>query len=786
MFNEHVSDEYKIFNSIFFVLKFLLNHSNDEALPMNDKLRFILAITSFLLLMSGLEIVAGYAVYSALEPDRQRDLVEILAPHTELIAELGLLLLMILGIVFAVAYHVYVKSPLRIAEGIRIVLNANRYHRIVPTGPPEIQLLAQAVNNLAEHGEALARDLEAKVAQAKSSVEEEKNRLAALMSELTQGILACNADGRILLYNEHARQALCPPDNPQDGTAASLVGLGRSIFAIIDRNLLVHALEGMRARLEKDEADPNAQLVFTSRTGQLVRARLAPVRAATPPTLDEAQRHPLDSAAALSRMDAGKDASVSQSPQAAAPAIGGFVMTLENITRVFELDSTRDMLLQSFTEGSRAALANIRAAVETLTDYPDCERTHRDRFIQVIGEEVHQLSGKLDKITADHADSLKTRWPLEEMLGIDIVAAARRRIESRLGLLVRSDRLDDSLWIKADSYTLIQALTYLAGRLKDEHAVCEVCLSLTRHGRIAELDLAWPGPLLSQQTLQEWEMDTLRVGGEDSLLTLWDITERHGAEVVYMVEKARQRPFFRFLLPMAKPARSVSGVSIRHGESRPEFYDFNLFHQSGQTPELDELLLSELSYTVFDTETTGLDPTAGDEIIAIGAVRIVNNRLLRYETYEQLVDPRRPIASMSQTVHGISHDMLRGQPTVNEVLPQFYQYCDETVLVGHNAAFDMRFLQMKEVQTGVRFNRPVLDTLLLSEVLHPNQQSHALEAIAERFGVAVVARHTALGDALVTGEVFLRMIPLLAACGIRTLRDAREATGKTLYARIEY
>ena len=53
-------------------------------------------------------------------------------------------------------------------------------------------------------------------------------------------------------------------------------------------------------------------------------------------------------------------------------------------------------------------------------------------------------------------------------------------------------------------------------------------------------------------------------------------------------------------------------------------------------------------------------------------------------------------------------------------------------------------------------------------------------------GVAVVARHTALGDALVTGEVFLRMIPLLAACGIRTLRDAREATGKTLYARIEY
>lgn len=742
---------------------------------MNENLRFVLALAVFLALVASLELVAGYAVYHALESEEKQDLIEILTPQVELLAEIGLLLLLVLGIAFAAAYRFYVKGSLKIAEEIRIILNANSSYRIEPTGPFEIGLLGRAVNDLAERGEMLARDLEAKIVQAKSSVEEEKNRLAALMSELSQGVLVCNVDGRILLYNERARQTLCASDNLRDGAGTSLVGLGRSIFAIIDRNLLAHALESVQARLEKGEADPNAQFVFTTRGGQFIRARMVPVLAAT----------------RMSASEIGDQGDRAESPRSDSPAkprtaVGGFVMTLENSTHTFELDSTRDMLLQSLTEGSRAALANIRAAVETLTDYPDCEQVHRDRFIQVIREEARNLSGKLDKTTSDYADSLKTRWPLEEMLGVDAIAAARRRIESRLGLRTRSEVLDDSIWIKADSYTLVQALTCLAGRLKDEYEVREACFNLAQRARIAELDLVWSGPPLLQRTLNDWEMDAMRAGGEDSPLTLRDVTDRLGAEIVYMVDKTRQRPFIRFLLPMVKPARPALGAPIRFDESRPEFYDFDLFHQAGQTPELDQLPLTELIYTVFDTETTGLDPSAGDEIISIGAVRIVNNRLLRYETYEQLVDPKRPIASMSQTIHGLSHEMLRGQPNIDAVLPRFHEYCEDTVLVGHNAAFDMRFLQMKEVRTGTRFTQPVLDTLLLSEVLHPNQESHALEAIAERFGVTVVARHTALGDALVTGEVFLRMIPLLAAHGIRTLHDAREATEKTLYAKVEY
>lgn len=718
-------------------------------------IKTLVALIGFLTLVAGLELAANCAMYYDLDLENRQRLSAILSSRMELLLELGVLRMAILGAAFVTVYLIYVKGSLKIAEGIRIILNANRSHRIEIAGPSEIRSLAQATNALAEYSETLVRDLEAKIVQAKSSVEAEKNRLAALMSELSQGVLVCNIDGRILLYNERARQVFGSPANGRSAGSVVLIGLGRSIFTLIDRSLLAHELENIQVRLDKNDAELNAQFVITTQSGQLLRVRMAPVLATAPPLANPSM------------------------------TVSGFVMTLENITYTFDLDTTRDMLLQSFTEGSRAALANIRAAVETLMSYPDCEQ--RDQFIQVISEEVRVLSGKLDQTTTDYADSLKTRWPLEEMLGADIIAAARRRIESRLGLIAlpETKTLDDTLWIKADSYTLVQALTYLAGRLKQEHEVREIRFHLARHGRIVELDLSWSGAVLSQQILYDWEMDSMRVGGEDSPLTLRDVTERHAAEIVFIAEKEPQRSFFRFLLPLAKPARPSFDAPMRYGESRPAFYDFDLFQQTADATEFDPVALTDLTYTVMDTETTGLDPLAGDEIISIGAARIVNGRLLRYETYEQLVDPKRPIAVASEAIHGISNEMLRGQPTIDEVLPQFHEYCADAVLVGHNVAFDLRFLQLKEARTGIRFTQPVLDTLLLSEVLHPHQESHALETIAERLGITIVARHTALGDALVTGEIFLRMIPLLAAHGIRTLRDARQAAEK-IYARVEY
>jgi DNA polymerase-3 subunit epsilon len=425
-------------------------------------------------------------------------------------------------------------------------------------------------------------------------------------------------------------------------------------------------------------------------------------------------------------------------------------------------------------------------AVEAL-DYPDVDDEMRARLLGVIRDEVGAMSQRVRAVGAATAEGLKTRWPLEDMLGADLVQAAVSRIEGSCALHASAAEVDGSLWLKVDSFSLLQAVTTLACRLHDELAVRGVELRLAGAGpQRAHLDLIWHGHALNTETAMGWELDALRSGTQSLPLTVRDVVARHGGEFWFERERTRQRAFFRFRLPVAAGQNEASATPVQPGDSRPEFYDFDLFQASPASRELDDRALAEITYTVFDTETTGLDPSAGDEIIQIGATRIVNGKLLRHESFEQLVNPQRSIPETSIAIHGIRPEMLVGRPTIGEVLPAFHAFAKDTVLVAHNAAFDLRFLQLKEAQTGIRFDQPVLDTLLLSALLHPQQESHALEEIAARLGVDATGRHAALRDAMVTAEVFLKLVPLLANEGIRTLGQAREAARKTYYARLEY
>lgn len=728
--------------------------------PKSGRLKLALVLGGLYLLLVALFGALGAVLWADMKEAERQALLAILRPRIELSILIILMAWFVLGMIVHAIYRAYALAPLALREQALVMVNANPGLRLQELGAPEIRTLAQVVNALAEQRESLQRDVEERIREAKSSIEEEKNRLAALMSELTQSVVVCNLDGRILLYNNRARlqfKALAEGDLAAAGGA--LIGLGRSIFAVLDRSLIAHALESIRQRLARGSPQPSANFVTTSRAGQLIRVQMAPVLAAG----DE--------------MRGGEEAE---------RVVAGYVLMLDNITRNFEQESRRDALLQSLTEGSRASLGNIRAAVETLLGYPDMDGGQRDRFVGIISDEVAAMGQRLDQTVSEFSDALKSRWPLEDMLGEDLIEAARRRIEAKLGLPTKLDEIAEGVWVRVDSFSLLQGVTYLAARLRDEYDIRELRFRLQANGRLAHLDLVWTGAVVGSQTLLAWEIDPMNVAGESSPLTLREVIERHGGEMWFEREKASHRACVRILLPSTQPQEGAEAAAQPRIESRPEYYDFNLFRQTEESRALDDRLLTELAYTVFDTETTGLEPSAGDEIIQIGATRIVNGRLLRSECIDQIIDPRRPLRPEGIPIHGITEEMVAGQPGIEQVLPHFHAFCEDTVLVAHNAAFDMRFLQLKEASTGICFRQPVLDTLLLSAVIHPNQESHKLEAICARLGIDVIGRHTALGDAIVTGEVFLRMIPLLEEMGIRTLREAREAAERTYYARIKY
>ena len=148
-----------------------------------------------------------------------------------------------------------------------------------PAARAEVRAIARAINGLAEANAALKATSSARSARRTTRIEQERNRLAALMSELAQSVIVCNVEGRILLYNARAMQLLRKPldSAAATGKAHTLVGLGRSIFAIFDRNLIIHALESIHDRIRKGERAPVANFVTTAPAGQLVRVQLAPV-----------------------------------------------------------------------------------------------------------------------------------------------------------------------------------------------------------------------------------------------------------------------------------------------------------------------------------------------------------------------------------------------------------------------------------------------------------------------------------------------------------------------------
>lgn len=562
------------------------------------------------------------------------------------------LVALVLGGIYALWLHTY-QTHVRPIEQLTNALHQVRSGHPLPPLPqattPELRKLQQAVADLT------SRYRLQTLAPATGPLNHERNLLATLLGELPVAVLVCRTSGQILLYNEAARHLLESPAHP------GAVGLGRSIFHSLDRELVVFALHELAYQLHQQHPNPTVHIATCLPSGQLVRVQAAPVR------------------------------------------------------------QTEDRL-----EAFMLILSPLQATDE----------------------------------------------PFELIRDVDLLQGLRMRLQ-QTGVSLQLDKVTEARWIRVHLSETLEMLYRLVSRLAQRTACLQwMARTLSEDDQVH----LWLHPLgIPPSAIERFKLD-LQDTWLDMLGHAHQTMLQRDANALHLTLPAPS-------LPHAGSARAL--LSKPPASRRPVYVDLSLL-ETLATGSLDDQLLRNLIYTVFDTETTGLHPEQGDEIIEIGAVRIVNSHIRSEETFEQLINPRRPLSLDSVRVHGIEPILLQDKPPIEEVLPRFYRFARDTVLVGHNVAFDLKFIRQKEKSLGLHFDQHVLDTMLLAAVVDPERPHYGLDELAAAFGIEPIGRHSALGDALITAELFLRLLPLLEQRGIRTLRQACEAIQQTRLARHRY
>lgn len=186
-------------------------------------------------------------------------------------------------------------------------------------------------------------------------------------------------------------------------------------------------------------------------------------------------------------------------------------------------------------------------------------------------------------------------------------------------------------------------------------------------------------------------------------------------------------------------------------------------------------------FVVFDIETTGLSST-NDKITEIGAVKIKNKTVV--ERFSQLINPQKDISYKIQELTKITNDMVKDMPTIEEVLPKFLGFCKDSVLVAHNAEFDIGFIKQKSNELNLEFTNNFIDTLSLGRALFPELKRHRLDVLCKKLGISLLNHHRAVDDAEATSAMFLKFLQMLEDKGATTLIEVNKVLGKVDYTKL--
>ena len=226
--------------------------------------------------------------------------------------------------------------------------------------------------------------------------------------------------------------------------------------------------------------------------------------------------------------------------------------------------------------------------------------------------------------------------------------------------------------------------------------------------------------------------------------------------------------------------KAAKDAAKEKGEKEPDKQDFfKIIYgmEAYLVDDLQDIVTEEAGqdftsdFVVFDIETTGFSPV-NNRIIEIGAVKVQGGEITDH--FSAFVNPQVPIPFEILKLTGIRDEMVMDASLIEEVLPQFLAFCEGTVLVAHNANFDMGFIKENCKRLGYQQKFTYADTVGIARILFPGQAKHTLDAMAKTLGISLENHHRAVDDAQATAEIFVKMIPLLKERGADTLAKVNE------------
>ena len=433
-------------------------------------------------------------------------------------------------------------------------------------------------------------------------------------------------------------------------------------------------------------------------------------------------------------------------------AIGGAVFALAGV--LAWLLARSDSGLEGFALVAAGAMAVLVGlwVMSTLLDshFEDLERLRTHLLVAAVGEQT-----RLPAVPAEStpgAEVARLRAAVDTLLGRRLAPGLRP--SAKLAAVIST--LDEGIAVITETglVSLINdaARAQLGGARADVGTSVFACLERNAYHGAVQRARAEERPV---------EVDLLKVDGGTITAVLADMPGGHGGAILHLPPLAEAMPATR---PDSQHTARPSTTALTH--------DMRL-HDIPHAPDATEnTRLDRLAGLVYDSETTGLDVTR-DRLLSVGAVAMAGGHVLPDLNIDLLVNPGRPVPAASTAIHGINDGMVADAPPFSQVWPELEPLLGGRVVIGYGIGFDLAVLRAEARLAALPWRTPRhLDVMRLVAGLYPDWTDLNLETIARYLDVDMHGRHTALGDALMTAEIWARLIPLLEEAGVVTLGEA--------------